>query len=210
LTSPRIIAHRGSMATEPENTLRSFLRAQADRADELELDLRCSADGEVVVMHDDTVERTTDGHGRVGALSLAELRGLNAGRGEQIPTIREVLAAVRLPVQAEIKDIAALEPFAGIVAETGAAGRITVSATSADTLRAAARVMPGVPRALIVSRTPDDAVAQARAVGAAWLAPGLATLTRGHMTACAAAGIAVDSWGAGGGAERRPSGHPGR
>src|SRR5215475_8610435 len=82
---PRIIAHRGSMAIEPENTLRSFRRARSDGADEIELDLRLSADGEVVVIHDATVDRTTDGTGRVDAMSLDELRGLDAGLGERIP-----------------------------------------------------------------------------------------------------------------------------
>jgi glycerophosphoryl diester phosphodiesterase len=191
---PRIIAHRGSMAIEPENTLRSFTRAQADGADEIELDLRLSADGEVVVIHDGTVDRTTDGSGRVDAMSLAELRALDAGMGERIPTIREVLTAVRLPIQAEVKDPAAVEPFARIVAELGAEDRIVVSATLADTLRAAARAMPEIPRALILGKTPDDLVAQASAAGATWLAPGIARLTPRHMAECADAGISVDAW----------------
>ncbi|GIH15782.1 glycerophosphodiester phosphodiesterase [Rugosimonospora africana] len=194
MSIPRIIAHRGSMATEPENTLRSFLRAEADDADEIELDLRLSADGEVVVIHDGTVDRTTDGSGRVDAMSLAELRGLDAGLGERIPTIREVLTTVRLPIQAEVKDAAALEPFARIVAELGVAERIVLSAASADTLRVAARVVPELPRALILGKTPDDLVAQAGAVGAAWLAPGITRLTPDHVAECAAAGISVDAW----------------
>ena len=84
--------------------------------------------------------------------------------------------------------------FARIVAELGAGDRIVVSATSADTLRAAARAMPEIPRALILGKTPDDLVAQASAAGATWLAPGIARLTPRHMAECAAAGISVDAW----------------
>ena len=65
-----ITGHRGSLGTEPENTLRSFRRAVADGCDEIELDLRVSADGELVIIHDATVDRTTTGSGEVAFLTL--------------------------------------------------------------------------------------------------------------------------------------------
>src|SRR3954471_3509525 len=81
-----ITGHRGALGSEPENTLRSFRRAVADGCDEIELDLRVSADGELVIMHDATVDRTTSGSGEVAGLTLDKLRSLDAGFGEQIPT----------------------------------------------------------------------------------------------------------------------------
>lgn len=101
---PRIIAHRGSSGRAPENTLHAMRCAvDEDRAGGLELDLQRSADGEVVVLHDETVDRTTDGHGRADQLALDALRELDAGyhfaggefrgRGIRIPTLREVLEA---------------------------------------------------------------------------------------------------------------------
>jgi glycerophosphoryl diester phosphodiesterase len=76
---PRIIGHRGAAGEAPENTLTSFQRAFADGAAFVELDVRGSADGEIVVIHDETVNRTTDGYGAVSDLGLAALKRLDAG-----------------------------------------------------------------------------------------------------------------------------------
>jgi len=97
LPQPIILAHRGASAHAPENTLAAFELALAQGADGIELDVKLSADGHVVVIHDPTVDRTTSAHGRVKDLSLAELRALNAGSffssnfsTEKIPMLEEV------------------------------------------------------------------------------------------------------------------------
>jgi glycerophosphoryl diester phosphodiesterase len=87
---PLIIAHRGASADAPENTLAAFALAQAQGADGIELDVQFSADGELVVMHNFTLERTTNGQGFVRNFTLAELRALDAGEGQSIPTLDEV------------------------------------------------------------------------------------------------------------------------
>ena len=96
---PWIIGHRGSPREAPENTLSSFELAICQGADLIEIDLHLSADRQLVVIHDDTVDRTTDGTGPVGGLSLNELRAFDAGswmspgyRGERIPTLLEAIA----------------------------------------------------------------------------------------------------------------------
>ncbi len=89
--SPLVIAHRGASADEPENTLRAFQRAIEQGAQMIELDLDQSADGHVIVMHDATLERTTNLRGRVAEMSLAEIRKADAGQGERVPTLDEVL-----------------------------------------------------------------------------------------------------------------------
>jgi glycerophosphoryl diester phosphodiesterase len=86
-----IVAHRGASAYEPENTIKSFERAFQLGADFVELDVRMSKDGVLVVIHDEAVDRTTNGSGLVRELTLRELRLLDAGRGEKIPTLKEVL-----------------------------------------------------------------------------------------------------------------------
>ena len=91
----RIIAHRGASAYEPENTLRSFRRAIGLGADMSELDVHLSRDGHLVVMHDASVEKTTDGRGLIQNLTLEELKRLDAGQGERVPTFQEVLDLVR-------------------------------------------------------------------------------------------------------------------
>lgn len=85
------IAHRGASAYEPENTLSSFERAIELNTDLIEFDVRQSIDGHLVVIHDNTVDRTTDGRGLVALKTLSELKELNAGKGEKVPTLNEVL-----------------------------------------------------------------------------------------------------------------------
>jgi len=184
----RVIGHRGARAIEPENTLRSFRRAQQVGADEVELDLRVTADGALVVLHDATVDRTTDGHGPVAALTLAQVRALDAGAGERVPTFAEVLDAVTVPVQAEVKVPEVVPLLAALAADL--AGRVVVS--SFDPAIVAA--LPGFDRALIRPDAPPDAVAMARAVGAGLLCLGLADLGAALRTDCRAAGIAIDAW----------------
>jgi glycerophosphoryl diester phosphodiesterase len=90
--SPQVIAHRGGVVLRPENTMAAFSQAVADRVDWIEFDVQMSSDGELVVIHDPTVDRTTDGTGAVADLTLSELRRLDAGDGEPIPTFAEVVA----------------------------------------------------------------------------------------------------------------------
>lgn len=101
LPIPAIIAHRGASMHAPENTLAAFKLALEQEADAIELDAKLTADGQVVVIHDQTVDRTTPSFGRVKDMRLAELRKLDAGsffditfKGEPIPTLEEVLKAV--------------------------------------------------------------------------------------------------------------------
>ncbi len=109
--SPIIFAHRGASAYAPENTLTAFDLAIQQNADVIELDAKLSADGHVVVIHDQTVDRTTNGSGRVNNLTLAKLKELDAGshfsntyHGEQIPTLEEVfeICACRIFLNIEL------------------------------------------------------------------------------------------------------------
>ncbi|MGV8025216.1 MAG: glycerophosphodiester phosphodiesterase [Anaerolineaceae bacterium] len=102
LAKPVVFAHRGANKYAPENTLASFRKALELGAQALELDITLSKDGAVVVIHDDTVDRTTNGKGAVADLNLAEIKKLDAGAwfskdfaGEAIPTLEEVLALVQ-------------------------------------------------------------------------------------------------------------------
>ncbi len=85
------IAHRGASAYEPENTLQSFRKALEMNADGIELDVHCSSDGQIVVIHDETVDRTTIGTGTVNALTLAEIKSFS---GNLVPSLYEVLHLV--------------------------------------------------------------------------------------------------------------------
>jgi glycerophosphoryl diester phosphodiesterase len=85
------IGHRGAAGHEPENTLRSFERAIALGVDLVEFDVQLTSDGHLVLMHDKRVDRTTNGRGYLSDMTLAELQALDAGKGEKIPTLKDVL-----------------------------------------------------------------------------------------------------------------------
>lgn len=90
-----VIAHRGASAYEPENTLRAIKRALDLGADMVEIDVRATKDDHIVVIHDATVDRTTNGRGYVKDMTLEELKRLNAGLGERIPTLQEVISLIK-------------------------------------------------------------------------------------------------------------------
>ena len=91
----KIIGHRGAPREEPENTWRSFGRALELGVAGVELDVQLTQDGRLAVIHDETLDRTTNGHGPVKDFTLAELQRLDAGQGEPIPALEEVLELVR-------------------------------------------------------------------------------------------------------------------
>jgi glycerophosphoryl diester phosphodiesterase len=141
-----VIAHRGNSMHAPEDTLESLRQGMALGADGLEFDVRLSADGVPVIIHDPTVDRTTDGTGPVAARSLAELRALDAGyrftrdggrtypyrdRGIRIPTLDEALEAFPgVPCIIEIKAAEATEPFMRAVEQHNARERVLVGSFS--------------------------------------------------------------------------------
>jgi glycerophosphoryl diester phosphodiesterase len=90
---PLIIGHRGASSDAPENTIAAFALALEQGAQGVELDVRLSADGNIMVIHDATVDRTTDGTGHVSRLSAGALRGLDAGMGQPVPTLDDVFQA---------------------------------------------------------------------------------------------------------------------
>ncbi len=90
-----VAAHRGWKAKYPENTMEAFQAALALGVDQLETDVRVTKDGELVLIHDATVDRTTNGTGKVSELTLAELKALDAGGGAKIPTLTEFMELVK-------------------------------------------------------------------------------------------------------------------
>lgn len=104
--TPLVIAHRGASAYQPENTLAAFALAIAQGAQMIELDLHCSSDNQVVVIHDETLDHTTNLKGRVDEFTLAEIKQADAGHGERVPTLEETLDLTvgKLRLYLEIKD----------------------------------------------------------------------------------------------------------
>ncbi|MFJ6751706.1 MULTISPECIES: glycerophosphodiester phosphodiesterase [unclassified Streptomyces] len=188
------IGHRGVMGVEPENTLRSFVRAEHEGLDVIELDLHLSKDGALVVMHDADVERTTDGTGPIAERTLAELRELDAGRGERIPVFEEVVDAVKAPLQAEIKDVAAAQALAEVMRSRDLTGRVEVISFHDEAVAAIRTLLPGVRTALVGSRYGADIVDRAQAVGADMLSLNIRRLTLELVERAHAAHLKVLGW----------------
>lgn len=173
------LAHQGANAAAPANTLAAFRLAAEMGADGVELDAQLSRDGEVVVIHDFTVDRTTDGRGVVRGLTLAQLKELDAGArfdptfaGERIPTLQEVFDAVghRLLVNVEIKSLPGrsrgLEAeVVRLIEDNNLAHQVIVSSFNPLSLRKVKRLNPNVPTALL------HAPGQSFLLRRAWLAP---------------------------------------
>jgi glycerophosphoryl diester phosphodiesterase len=192
-----ITGHRGALGTEPENTLRSFRRAVADGCDEIELDLRVTADGELVVLHDATVDRTTSGSGEVASLTLAEVRSLDAGLGETVPTWAETVAAIDVRFQAEVKAEAAVPLLAETLkADESLAERTLVTSSHPEILIAVRREFPQVSTGRIFGRTPaiDDVITLTLEVEAGWALCGITGLTREGVAELHSAGLDVTAW----------------
>lgn len=156
---PLIIGHRGASMHAPENTLAAFQLAMAQGADGIELDVKRCASGEVVVMHDATVDRTTDGAGSVHDLTLAQLRALNAGDGERVPTLDEVIeltAASAAPFLINIEVTNYSTPADGleqcvvdVVKRHACYERILFSSFNPPGVKRLAGLLPSVPRGML-------------------------------------------------------------
>jgi glycerophosphoryl diester phosphodiesterase len=164
LQAPFVVAHRGDEVCAPENTLSAFRQAVEKGADAVEFDVKLTADGQVVVIHDQTVDRTTNGTGNVAKFRLKALQELDAGvqfpgqfTGERIPTLEEVFETVgkHAYMNIELKNYAT--PFdslvpkvAQIVKKHGMQEQVLFSSFLAINLRKARLLLPEVPQGLLV------------------------------------------------------------
>jgi glycerophosphoryl diester phosphodiesterase len=183
---PPVIGHRGAAAVAPENTLASLRKAHELGARWVEFDVKLTRDGHPILAHDDRLERTTDGHGRVALATLAEIRRLDAGRwfapafaGERVPTFEEALALCRelgLGINVEIKPCRgrAIET-ARVTVETllahwpGALPTPLISSFVPACLGVAREIAPEVPRGYLAGRLPVRWQAQLAAFGCSTL-----------------------------------------
>jgi glycerophosphoryl diester phosphodiesterase len=157
-----VFAHRGAGGTEPENTLRSFRRALDIGADWMELDVH-SVEGVPVVFHDDRLERRTGGSGPISERPLGYVRSLDAGSGERIPLLSEVLdlLAGRAGLNVELKGARTAEPVADLLRGVLSAGvwtepRLLVSSFDHDELARFRGLLPGVPIGALFREAPPS------------------------------------------------------
>jgi len=200
-------AHRGASADYPENTLRAFRAACAVGARWIELDIHQCADGELVVMHDPKVDRTTNGKGAIAELTLAQLRGLDAGSwrgpqfaGEPVPTLEEVLALVRAAgtcLNVEVKKFARPEAARRLAELLRAyaptdGGSHVVSSFELEALLQVRAQDAGIPLAFLSSKA--GGVATAIEHGFPWVHLHFGAVNPDTVAAAHAAGVRVMTW----------------
>jgi glycerophosphoryl diester phosphodiesterase len=181
---PRVIGHRGAAATAPENTLESIREAKRLGAGGVEFDAKLASDGVPLLMHDDTLERTTSGKGPVAVLSSRDIRRLDAGlwfgpkwRHALVPRLED---ALRLVVELDLAANVEIKPCPGREVATAKAVAKTVqqvwprrrsgmllSSFSTVSLHAAKVAAPDLPRGLLIWEKPADWLDQARALDCA-------------------------------------------
>jgi len=167
-----VAAHRGLSAEHPENTVRAFQAAVQAGFPCIELDIRQTHDGEVMVLHDATVDRTTNGHGRINDLDYDEVRGLDTGVGP-VPRLEDALHALRGwrgLWDIEVKEWRATEHALDILHHHGVLARSQISSMDPRALEKAGSHMPGALRGLITLGPPDvDDLEAAAEMGCSWI-----------------------------------------
>ncbi|MBN2387160.1 MAG: hypothetical protein JXB85_09070 [Anaerolineales bacterium] len=164
LPTPLVIGHRGASAHAPENTLAAFQLAVEQGAQAIECDVKLTGDGQVVILHDRTVDRTTDGRGELRQLSLAAVRELDAGvrfgeqfRGQRVPTLSETLEAVGQKTILNIELTNYATPFDDLVSKVveqirkfGLQGRVLFSSFFPHNLIKVRKLLPDTPCGLLI------------------------------------------------------------
>jgi glycerophosphoryl diester phosphodiesterase len=210
-------AHRGAAGLAPENTLAAFKLALELGVDGTELDLQATKDGSVVVIHDDTVDRTTDGRGRIGDLTLEEIRRLDAGakfgaafRGERIPTLQELIDLVkaggndrfRLNLEIKFADGREGQPpdleerVLAVLRDADFLPRVITQSFFHPSAAKMKRLAPSIPAGLLVGqrRQPPDPAAAVRDHGVDYYAPHFSLVTADLIRALHRERIPVVTW----------------
>jgi glycerophosphoryl diester phosphodiesterase len=178
----------------PENTLLSFQRAAEMGAEWIEFDVHASRDGTLVVIHDQVLERTTNGHGRVSEHPLSHLKTLDAGHGQTIPTLDEVLAWARqtgIGLDIEVKQA----PAAAVVeAVRGFEGQLLISSFDHPRLSEIKTLEPRLPIGLLYAHRALDPARMAHAARASILLPQWSYVRPEDVEAIHAAGLQIWTW----------------
>ena len=186
------IAHRGFAETNPENTLVAVRAAgESPTADAVEVDVRRCGSGELVAIHDETVDRVTDGTGRVGELALARLRELDVlGTGAGVPTLAEVFEATAVPLNVELKERGLAADTLDLADEAG----VDAWYSAFDPAAAEEARKHGGQAALLFAEDPDEALDRARQLDCVAVHPHHPLCDADFVRRAREAGLEVNAW----------------
>ncbi len=197
-----VTGHRGAAAVEPENTLRGFHYALSLGVNYVELDVHLSKDDELIVMHDAAVDRTTNGSGQIADMTLAEIKRLDAGQGESVPTLHEVVATFQAAwakgsqtrLKIELKGPNTAQPTVACVQHYGIEDRVVLSSFDAERVAEAKKLLPQAACAFISSKLDPDPLKIALRIGAGAVNLQHKSATREMVERAHAAGLQVCVW----------------
>lgn len=195
------IGHRGAKGHEAENTLASFQKALELGADGIEFDIRLSADGRLIVIHDETVDRTTDGTGRVSDFSLQELKTFRINKHYQIPELSEVFDLVNSNylINIELKEYETTDPVVALIQQYISENNrnytdFLISSFDWTALQQVRNLDAAIPLGVLTETDLDLALAFAKFIQAETLHPYYHLLTLENTTKIQQAGIQVFPW----------------
>jgi glycerophosphoryl diester phosphodiesterase len=193
-----VVGHRGAAGVEPENTLRGFRYAIELGVDFVECDVHLTRDGHLVVIHDETVDRTTNGTGKVSEMSLHEIRELDAGKGERIPTIGEVLDLVkdRVKLLLELKGEGVERKAVEAVVSRGMEEQVVFTSFHVERLRRVKEINPNLKVGVIFGQppSPEEMCRIALNVGGCGVGINHRHLTQEYVEEAHRNGLEVRAW----------------
>jgi glycerophosphoryl diester phosphodiesterase len=198
MTGIWVIGHRGCGKGQIENTLRAMREGLAAGADGVEFDVQASRDGQVVVIHDYTLERTTNGTGSVAQHTLAELKRLDAGEGEAIPTLQEVVDELKghrgVLIDIEIKVPNIEQKVLETVRRNNIVAQVILSSFSQSILKAVRSNDREIATGLLYSHPLEDPVQAAVDLGANALHPEYTFVSRALVQECHKEHLLINPW----------------
>ncbi len=199
----RISAHRGAPSSAPENTIPGFVIAMGLDVDFIEFDVRASRDGVLVVIHDEYVDRTTNGHGRVSDKYFLELRRLDAGswfsedfRGIRIPTLREVLgllSSCKGEILVDVKVEGYEKEILGMIYEFDVQDKVWIASDNWSILSKVRDMESEIPLMGITYKLNGEALRYAKKLNISMLAPRLKDITEENIRLCEKYGILINA-----------------
>ncbi|WP_433834871.1 glycerophosphodiester phosphodiesterase [Flavobacterium anhuiense] len=195
------IAHRGAKAYEPENTLQAFQKALDLNSDGIELDVHLSADGHIIVIHDETIDRTTNGKGLVNSFSLSELKSFLINEKYQIPTLNEVFDLIdkKCLINIELKGLGTAPKVVRLIEEYTSEKKwnynnFIISSFEWNMLNETLSLNPNIPIGVLTEENIDTALAFAENIKAKAIHPDFQLLNKENVQQIQEKGFLVFPW----------------
>ncbi|MEN2414178.1 glycerophosphodiester phosphodiesterase [Flavobacterium mesophilum] len=195
------IAHRGAKAYEPENTLQAFQKALDLHSDGIELDVHLSSDGHIIVIHDETIDRTTNGKGLINTFSLSEIKSFLIDEKYQIPTLNEVFDLVdkKCLINIELKGLGTAPKVVRLIEEYISEKKwnynnFIISSFDWNMLQETSSLNPNIPIGVLTEENIEDALAFAESIKAKAIHPDFQLLNKENVQQIQEKGFLVFPW----------------